>query len=346
MPATYPITQRDVAQACGLHPSTVCLALKNSPSIPEATRRKIQAIAEELGYQPNVAARNLALMRTDKRQGSGLPIAWINQEPRRDHWRSNLEARACFEGAQKRAMEVGYRLEEFWTREAGMNDARIVQILRARGIEGVIFPAHRSFDFSLLNQGWSDFAMMGLNDQRLSEWLDVVCPDAYRNMDTTWQRLRRVGLERIGLVLTSQFDAATGGLAHGCFLRRQAELAGDDRVPVCFATDAETVSEWLREHRPEAVISCEPFGGDWRGESVNEVVRVQLQGGIGEACDAGIDAGAAEVAAAAVDAVVDKMRRFERGVREATRIHLIKGTWHERGLVQRVGVGQPHAVVA
>jgi LacI family transcriptional regulator len=136
MTPNIPITQRDVAEACGFHPSTVCLALKNSPSIPAETRRQIQGVAEKLGYQPNVAARNLALLRSDRKSGGSLPIAWINQEVRRDHWRTDVEARVYFEAARARAGETGYHLEEIWTHEPGMTPPRIVQILRARGIEG------------------------------------------------------------------------------------------------------------------------------------------------------------------------------------------------------------------
>src|SRR4051794_17892039 len=128
MPASTPITQRDVAQACGLHPSTVCLALKNSPSIPLQTRRKIQALATELGYQPNAAARNLALLRSDRKAASSLPIAWINQEGKSDHWRVEPDARMYFESARRRAADAGYHLEEIWTREPGMNADRVVHI--------------------------------------------------------------------------------------------------------------------------------------------------------------------------------------------------------------------------
>ncbi len=337
---THPITQRDVAIACGLHPSTVCLALKHAPSIPAATRRRIQAIAEKLGYQPNVAARNLALMRTERAPAGGgsLPIAWINQEPRRDHWRSDPEARSYLEGAQQRAAEAGYHLEEFWTQEPGMHVARLVQILRARGIEGVIFPAHRSFDFSLLHQGWHDFAMVGMNDHRLGEWLDVVCPDYHRNMDVVLRHLRRLGFERIGLVLTAQFDAATSGLAHGCFLRHQAELAPEERVPVCVVAGgardgAAAVAAWREEHRPDVIIGREEWPGRPEAAPRGAAVRVQLHGAI-DGCEAGMEPGAAEIAAAAVDCVAEKIRRFEKGVRESTRVHLIKGSWHER----RIGV--------
>ncbi|HYD82576.1 MAG TPA: helix-turn-helix domain-containing protein, partial [Opitutus sp.] len=150
-----PITQRDVARACGVHPSTICLALKNSPSIPLATRLKVQAAAEELGYRPNVAARNLALLRGDKSGAGSLPIAWLNQEAERNHWRTDPEARPAFDRARARAAELGYHLEEIWTREPGMTVGRLVQIVRARGIQGVLFPVHRAFDYSLVTPAWS-----------------------------------------------------------------------------------------------------------------------------------------------------------------------------------------------
>lgn len=338
MSATTPVTQRDVAQACGLHPSTVCLALKNSPSIPVATRRRIQAVAEELGYQPNVAARNLALLRTERKAVGSLPIAWINQEVRRDHWRVDAEAREYLDGARRAAEDAGYHLEEIWTREPGMNAARIVQIVRARGIEGVIFPAHCSFDFSLLNSGWGEFATVGVNDYRLDEWLDVVCPDYFRNTEVALRRLRHLGFQRPGLVLSTQFDAASGGRIHSCFLRHQAELAGEDRIPVCFlggtAADENLLRDWWREHRPDAVLG--------RGAGVAELARefgpdaacVQLMGA-SEEFDGGIEPSAAEIARVAVECLVEKMRRFERGGRDSTRLHLIRGAWQDGRLAAR-----------
>ena len=296
-------------------------------------------MAEKLGYQPNVAARNLALLRSERKGAGDLPIAWINQESRRDHWRVDPGAKAYLDGARRRAIEAGYHLEEIWTQEPGMTAARIVQIIRARGVEGVVFPVHRSFDFSLLNQGWNDFAMAGFNDLRLSEWVDVVAPDYHKNLDTALRRLGHLGFERPGLVLTPHFDAASQGLTHGAYLRYQSEQRAEDRIPVCFpggnsSSDAEMMEEWFREHRPDVVIGCgqgpvSHASGDWAGCTC-----VQLQGP-GEGFDAGIDSGAADIASAAIDCVVEKLRRFEKGVRDSSRLHLIKGTWEERGLVRR-----------
>ena len=338
MSPTIPITQRDVAEACGLHPSTVSLALKNSPSIPLPTRRRIQLIAEELGYQLNVAARNLALLRTERTGAGNLPVAWINQESRRDHWRVDPEARLYFEGARRRAEELGYHLEEIWTQEPGMTAARVMQIIRARGIQGVLFPADRSFDFSLLNPGWTEFSLVGVNDHRLGEWIDVVCPDYYRNTDVVLRRLRQLGFERIGLVLTTQFDAATSGLVHSCFLRHQADAATGERVPVLFAkgagADAAAFRDWLGEHRPDAVLVRDSEFAGWVRASRTGTACVQLHGSC-EQFDGGIEPSAQEIAAAVVDCLSDKIRRFDRGIRDSTRLHLIKGVWQERYLAQR-----------
>lgn len=346
MSVITPVTQRDVAKACGVHPSTICLALKNSPSIPLPTRQRVQAVAEELGYRPNVAARNLALLRGEKNGAGSLPIAWINQEPRRNHWRTDPEAKLQFESARRRADELGYHLEEIWAREPGMTTARLVQIVRTRGIEGVIFPVHHHFEFSLLTPAWNEFALVGLNDHRLAEWVDVVCADHYRNAETILRHVRRFGYTRIGLAIGSRFDAVSNGLVHSCFLRQQAEAVPGDRVPTCFLPEDDAgrtaaFEEWLHAYQPNVVVCAE-----------SELVRSARDNGfnalwigLGTASppfDGGIDEGVSEVASAAIDCVVDKMRRFEKGTRESTRVHLLKSAWLE----PRVAQLEPETVVA
>jgi hypothetical protein len=45
--------------------------------------------------------------------------------------------------------------------------------------------------------------------------------------------------------------------------------------------------------------------------------------------DGGCDDAAGETAAAAVELAADKMRRFEKGLRENSRVHLLKSPWVE-----------------
>ncbi|NEX45837.1 LacI family DNA-binding transcriptional regulator [Pseudotabrizicola algicola] len=52
-------TIKDIARALGLSASTVSRALAGHDRIPEATRARIQALAQEMGYAPNRAAQNL-----------------------------------------------------------------------------------------------------------------------------------------------------------------------------------------------------------------------------------------------------------------------------------------------
>jgi DNA-binding LacI/PurR family transcriptional regulator len=293
----------------------------------------VQAVAAELGYKPNVAARNLALLRGDKQGGGALPIAWINQEQEKNHWKTDSQASVYFESARRRAAELGYHLEEIWTREPGMTVNRLAQIVHARGIEGVVFPVHRRFDFSLITSAWNDFALVGLNDHRLSEWVDVVCPDHYRNAEIIFREARRFTDERIGLALTAQFDAASNGLVHSCYLRHQSEVAGQNRVPTCFLGDEPEAKQaefddWLDEHQPTVVVTAESALVSHARAAGYDAIWLGLGSGT-MPFDGGIDEASGDVAGAAIDCIVDKMRRFEKGVRESTRLHLLKSAWIE-----------------
>jgi len=54
----------DIARAAGVSSSTVSRALNNHPTIPEATRAEIRAIAAQLNYRVDVRARNFRLQRS------------------------------------------------------------------------------------------------------------------------------------------------------------------------------------------------------------------------------------------------------------------------------------------
>lgn len=54
----------DVARAAGVSISTVSRALAHPERLSKATRERVLAVTRELGYHPNIAARNLRLGRT------------------------------------------------------------------------------------------------------------------------------------------------------------------------------------------------------------------------------------------------------------------------------------------
>lgn len=90
------VTLLDVARAAGVSKSTVSDALQGSGRVAEATRDRVRAVAEELGYRPNSAARRL------RRSSTGAIGLHLPQTATRLDYYMNLAF-----GAVARAQEEG-----------------------------------------------------------------------------------------------------------------------------------------------------------------------------------------------------------------------------------------------
>ncbi|WP_414838847.1 LacI family DNA-binding transcriptional regulator [Carnobacterium sp. TMP28] len=68
------ITIKDVAKKAGVATSTVSRTIQNHSSISEKTKKKVRSVMEELGYQPNLAARGL-VSKNMRTIGVILPVS-------------------------------------------------------------------------------------------------------------------------------------------------------------------------------------------------------------------------------------------------------------------------------
>ncbi|RCW64220.1 LacI family DNA-binding transcriptional regulator [Saliterribacillus persicus] len=59
------VTIKDIASVTGVSYSTVSKALNDSPLVKEVTKRKILEVAKEMGYEPNLAAKQLVRKKTE-----------------------------------------------------------------------------------------------------------------------------------------------------------------------------------------------------------------------------------------------------------------------------------------
>lgn len=58
------VTIKDVAKASGVSPSTVSRVIANNPRISQDTKKKVRKAMKDLGYHPNINARNLVAKST------------------------------------------------------------------------------------------------------------------------------------------------------------------------------------------------------------------------------------------------------------------------------------------
>jgi LacI family transcriptional regulator len=77
----------DLAAAAGVSKMTVSLALRGHQKISPATRKRIQELAEKMGYRPNPLVQTLmANLRSTRPARYHSTIAWVTAFPTRDGW--------------------------------------------------------------------------------------------------------------------------------------------------------------------------------------------------------------------------------------------------------------------
>jgi LacI family transcriptional regulator len=125
------ITIYDIANKLGVSPATVSRALNNNPSINVQTRKKINALAEKLGYRHNLFASSLRLQKT---QTIGVILHELN----------SYFITSVLAGIEKVARESKYNLIIVHSAESADLEVANARNLFHKRVDGVI--ASLSFD--------------------------------------------------------------------------------------------------------------------------------------------------------------------------------------------------------
>lgn len=327
------VTLRDVAAAAGVHFSTVSLALHNHPRLPAATRERVQAAAQRLGYVADPMLASLASYRNSLRP---VPfrstIAWVTNFPTRHGWREAQFFHDCFLGAEERARALGFKLEVFWLRDRGMSPARASQILRARNIAGVLLAPQPNFGMSV-ELDWPAFSAATIGYTLAQPSLHMIGLHQYRSIRLAVRELLARGHRRIGLVLLEANDARVDHNWLAGYLVAQQAMPPKARLPHLFvpAWDGAAFAGWFRRHRPDAIITKSP-----------EVLPALAKLGVAVPDDvgvafltlpringefSGVDENPQVVGAAAADYIAGMIHRNERGIPAMPQRVLIEGSW-------------------
>lgn len=119
------MTLKEIAKLLNISPSTVSRALSNSYEVSEKTKLKVQALANELNFQPNPNASSL---RRNKNKTIAVILPDIT---------NNFFAK-IIEGIETVAQEKGYHILIYFTFENFIKEQNIIHHLSNGRVDGVI----------------------------------------------------------------------------------------------------------------------------------------------------------------------------------------------------------------
>lgn len=327
----------DVARLAKVHASTVSLALRNHPSIPEATRARVREAAEKIGYQshPLVSAL-MAFRRTARDLPRHTTLAFVTSSQPTTAWRESRTLRDQLAGAQERAQMFGYHIEEFPLYAEGVTPARFNQMLRSRGILGLIIAPLRNEADTLPIQ-WEHFAAVAMAFTLRQPDIPRVGNDHGQSIRLAIAQCRQRGYRRIGLAVQRTIMERVEQQWLAGYLVEHAGLSPRS-IPAPLLADPwseRTFIAWFEAQRPEVILT----GGDaasvlsWLKRAAVDVpgrvgvVSLDLHGRNGAI--AGIDQHSEELGATVVDHLIARLHRNERGAPpRAVRLQVM-GEWRE-----------------
>ncbi len=327
----------DVARLAGVHGSTVSLALRNHPSIPEATRERVVKAAEQIGYKTNpLVSALMSFRRSTGEVPRHTTLAFVTSSRPTNAWRESRTLRDQLAGAQERAQTLGYHIEEFPLYAPGVTPARYNQMLRNRGIIGLIIAPLRNENDTLPIQ-WEHFTAVATAFTLRRPNIPRVGSDHGHSILMAIEQCRRRGYKRIGLAVQRSIMAR---VEHQWMAGYLVECANRPSRPALPPLVADNWSEaifrkWFKAHRPDVILT----GGDYASvlgwlknanvDVPGQVAVVSLDLHVRDGSVAGIDQHSEELGAAVVDHLVARLHRNERGpLPRETRLHVM-GEWLE-----------------
>ena len=250
------VTLKSIAERCGVSVSTVSLALSGKGKISPEQVKRIREAAEAEGYVPNPLLASLASkpFRSGLTvQGNLIAIFDFPSNPEAKN-PSGLYTKFLY----KWARELGYQPEIFGNRRR-KSYKNIAESLYRRGTQGILFSGPPDPDLFRDSEKWSSFAMVQCGRYARNLPLHTVRPDIFHAVKLIFLKVLEYGYKRIGFAFGLHHPVLEDDEARHSAARAMQELhlSPEDRVPIYEGPIGESKEsyEWLRRHKPDAVIS-------------------------------------------------------------------------------------------
>jgi LacI family transcriptional regulator len=344
------VTQADIAKKAGVHVTTVSMALRNHPSLPVATRQRIQDLAEQMGYKPDPVLGALMAYRKGRRPHEAeVTLGYITNWDTEWGWKMAPPHAGFFAGAAENAGQLGFHLEHFWLGEKGLSHRRMSDILISRGIAGLIIASFHPKFTGELEFDWPKFSAVKIDYLPHMPKLHNVSNDQRAIIQLAMQHIKAAGYQRIGCVMPRWWDQYVARAWSAGFLAEQDDNPEQQRIPILYydeqdypqyvpgnyvaTTAVDKLAIWMERHRPEVILSSAPFVRPQLaalGLSVpKDVAYVDLYREDTDSDTAGIRQNCHRVGALAVELVAGQLQLNQFGLPQFQTASLVEGTWFD-----------------
>jgi LacI family transcriptional regulator len=247
---------RDIAKLAGISPAAVSLALRGSPKISAATKRRVRQLANRTGYRPSTKVTELMEQVRASREPRPMGcfgVISLYDDPR--PWERSEHLKRIHGSMTRRALALGYRLESLWLRAPGMTYRRVRSVLDARAIQGLLcfgspaltdeFPAELDH-YAIVTVGLS-----------IRTPLHRVTSHIYNDTMRALEKVYQLGYRRPGLVLSPNEDIRGAHTHASAYLGWcDQKLGGAKPIPVLIVDKVEEhpLLDWIKRHQPDVIV--------------------------------------------------------------------------------------------
>ena len=326
-------TVKDIARAAGVSLSTVSYSLRNNARIPAATRQRIQAVAESLGYRrnPHIAALMSVIGRGRKvRTVENIALIWPHGT--RHAVQTEDFCRDIVKGVENRAQSLGFGVVQFFMEEDGLSGARISTILATRNIRGLIFSPALHGPSLAPSLDWSRFVTVALGHAQWTPEMHRCMSNHYHAVRLCLDRLAQSGAKRPAAIFSNEINQRTDFSQEASFLTHHPQPAHARKL-IYFVhnRDFSGIFRWLETSKADSVI----YGTRWMYKACLDLDRdttakyrpVTLDWGSRTERIPGIKFRYDLIAESAVDLLATQLHTNEVGVPDRARRLSLHGDW-------------------
>lgn len=235
---------KDVAEAAGVHISTVSRALDPNSKTPltKDVEQRIKAVANKLGYRPNRIAAGL---RTNRSMSIGIMIPDI----------TNTLFPPFVRGIESILEPLGYASILVNTDNIPEREARLLEVLRERGVDGIISVAAQRDDPEIAKIVTQGMPVVTLNRRLDRSAVPFVINDETGGINLALQHLFDLGHRYIGHIAGPE-NLSTGQNRADAFISGCKRLGID--IPSGYIAFSKNYDEAEGECRAVEILSKYP----------------------------------------------------------------------------------------